>query len=326
MNLSQMYYFQVVAKEEHISHAAQKLHISQPSLSATIHRLETELNTTLFERRGRNIYLNTAGRRLLDHVQYIFSQLEQLEKDLKDTAFNADHCLSIGINNSSFFDVWLTNFILNNPTARITQSTMTEEEMFSALQNETIDIAIGHFTTPPQDITRHTLLRDEYIIVMSKNHPLSNKEILTFDDICNEEFVSLPSNTSNNIIHQIFSQRNISPHIIFEGQQNMLLKILHKKQCLLFASRQMLYLQEKKFDLLKKIKSFSDYPELTQHSIAELQTCHDFSICWKKNRTLPAMAKNFIDNCIENYDTYYDPLTSPPCSQHTQTIEQETLS
>ena len=62
MNLSQLHYFQIVAEEEHISRAAEKLHISQPSLSTTIRRLESELDTPLFDRRGRNIYLNKAGQ------------------------------------------------------------------------------------------------------------------------------------------------------------------------------------------------------------------------------------------------------------------------
>ena len=79
MNLSQLEYFQIVAKEEHISRAAEKLHISQPSLSTTIRRLENELDTLLFDRVGRNIYLNEAGKKLLNHVNYIFSQITALE-------------------------------------------------------------------------------------------------------------------------------------------------------------------------------------------------------------------------------------------------------
>ena len=79
MNLSQLHYFQVVAEEEHISRAAEKLHISQPSLSTTIRRLEKELDTPLFDRRGRNIYLNQAGKQLLEHVHFIFSQIDLLE-------------------------------------------------------------------------------------------------------------------------------------------------------------------------------------------------------------------------------------------------------
>ncbi len=324
MNLSQMYYFQVVAEEEHISRAAEKLHISQPSLSTTIRRLETELNTSLFERRGRNIYLNNAGRRLLEHIQYIFSQMHQLEKDLEATAFNADHCLSIAVNNSTFLDSWLTRFILNHPDARMTQSIMSEEDMFTALLNEDIDIAMGHFGKPPHGITRHTLLRDEYIVVVPVSHPLADKKYFTFDDIRDKEFVALPSGTANNMIHQIFAQRNVSPHIIFEGQHNMLLKLLSKKDCMLFASRQIVYLQQKKIEIIKQIKSYVDMPELTHHSITDLQTFYDFSICWKSGRELPVMAKNFIESCVENYESYYNPVF--PGALKSDTVDTEDTS
>ncbi len=55
-------YFQTVAYTEHISKATEQLKIAQPSLSLTIKRLENELGTTLFERKGRNIKLSSAGK------------------------------------------------------------------------------------------------------------------------------------------------------------------------------------------------------------------------------------------------------------------------
>lgn len=150
MNLSQLHYFQVVAEEEHISRAAEKLHISQPSLSTTIHRLEDELDTPLFDRRGRNIYLNDAGKKLLEHVDFIFSQIDHLEKNLKQKELRRAHGLSIAVNNYCFIDGWLSNFILNNKGARISQSLMTEEQMLEALLNEDIDLALGDFSEIPQ--------------------------------------------------------------------------------------------------------------------------------------------------------------------------------
>ena len=79
--LSQLNYFQVVAEYEHISKAAEALHVAQPSLSSTISKLEKELGVPLFDRKGRNIELNAAGAKLLAHSRFIFNQINEMKKE-----------------------------------------------------------------------------------------------------------------------------------------------------------------------------------------------------------------------------------------------------
>lgn len=301
MNLSQLHYFQIVAEEEHISRAAEKLHISQPSLSTTIHRLEDELNTPLFDHRGRNIYLNDAGKKLLEHVHFIFSQIDHLDKSLQQKEFHRAHGLSIAVNNYSFLDGWLTNFILENKEARITQSLMTEEQMIEALQNETIDLALGDFTELPSDISQHILVEDEYVVTVPENHPFSNRTKLTFDDICNEPFTALPSNNVDCFIHPIFSQKNKKPNIIFEGNQKMMLKLFFKGHALIFSTRQLIYTQ---LDKIKESNTLNNDPNIYLLPITDLNTSFKLSICWKNTRDLPSMAKKLRNALINNYNKY----------------------
>ena len=61
MELLQLKYFQMAAKMQNFSRAAEELNISQPSLSMTIAHLENELGAELFNRKGRNVVLNEAG-------------------------------------------------------------------------------------------------------------------------------------------------------------------------------------------------------------------------------------------------------------------------
>jgi DNA-binding transcriptional LysR family regulator len=61
MELLQLRHFQIVARLQHISRAAEELNITQPSLSIMISRLEDELGVRLFDRKGRSIKLNEAG-------------------------------------------------------------------------------------------------------------------------------------------------------------------------------------------------------------------------------------------------------------------------
>ena len=68
MEMQQLQNFYVIAQCESLTKAAQKLHTSQPSLSRSLHSLENELGAPLFDRVGRNIVLNDAGRFALSKV------------------------------------------------------------------------------------------------------------------------------------------------------------------------------------------------------------------------------------------------------------------
>ncbi len=72
MELLQLKYFQTVARLEHMTKAAEELHIAQPSLSKTIARLEKDLGVPLFDRQGRQITLNSFGKVFLKRVERIF--------------------------------------------------------------------------------------------------------------------------------------------------------------------------------------------------------------------------------------------------------------
>src|SRR6478735_7393087 len=102
MELLQLKYFQTVAYTEHISKAAAQLNIAQPSLSLTIKRLEDEMGTPLFHRKGRNIELNAAGEILLKHVNRIFVELENAKLAITEKEDELSRLIRISISNSRF--------------------------------------------------------------------------------------------------------------------------------------------------------------------------------------------------------------------------------
>ena len=75
MTLTQLTYFQTVARCQHFRLAASELNISQPSLSRSIANLEEELGIVLFERHGRNVTLTRYGRLFLSHADRILSEV-----------------------------------------------------------------------------------------------------------------------------------------------------------------------------------------------------------------------------------------------------------
>lgn len=73
-------YFQKVAELQHVTRAAEALHVAQPSVSRVIKSMEQELNVPLFERRGRNIILTSYGEVFLRHVDRILKEADAAKK------------------------------------------------------------------------------------------------------------------------------------------------------------------------------------------------------------------------------------------------------
>lgn len=301
MLLSQLNYFRVVARYQHISRAAEALMVAQPALSATISKLEKELGVPLFNRQGRNIELNEAGRRLLVHADFVFEQLEAMEQSLAQTKEILENEFTLSVSNSMFLNGWLQQFVLDNPKIRLRQKMLSENQMLEALLEESIDVALGEFDQDIPGIVRKTIVEDEYVITIPKGHPLAEKQEIFFADIQNENIVALPSNTIFKIADRMFAQRECKPNIVFEGNQRMMTKMMHLNRGILFASRQMLYMP-----YLSKDRFFNELPsyEVIVRSIADLECHYHLALCWKEERELPMMARKFIDAMEQSYPKY----------------------
>lgn len=301
MLLSQLNYFRVVARYQHISRAAEALMVAQPALSATISKLEKELGVPLFNRQGRNIELNEAGRRLLVHADFVFEQLEAMEQSLAQTKEILENEFTLSVSNSMFLNGWLQQFVLDNPKIRLRQKMLSENQMLEALLEESIDVALGEFDQDIPGIVRKTIVEDEYVITIPKGHPLAEKQEIFFADIQNENIVALPSNTILKIADRMFAQRECKPNIVFEGNQRMMTKMMYLNRGILFASRQMLYMP-----YLSKDRFFNESPsyEVIVRSIADLECHYHLALCWKEERELPMMARKFIDAMEQSYPKY----------------------
>lgn len=83
MELTQLKYFQAMAKCHHFTQAAEEMAVSQSALSRSIQKLEQELGVTLFERHGRTSELTEAGQKFLFHVDRVIRELALAEQEIE---------------------------------------------------------------------------------------------------------------------------------------------------------------------------------------------------------------------------------------------------
>ena len=97
LNYHHLRYFWTVAKEGGLTKAAAKLHVSQPTISAQIHELESVLGEKLFRRAGRNLALTDTGQQVLSYAEEIFSLGQDLVNAVKQRPTTRPLRLNLGV-------------------------------------------------------------------------------------------------------------------------------------------------------------------------------------------------------------------------------------
>lgn len=218
MEIQQLEYFCVIAECENLTKAAQRLHVSQPSLSRSLHALEDELGTTLFDRVGRNIVLNDAGSIALERVLTALDSTSAIKRDVeafmheKNLAVNFYMPVPMGDNEAA-----IIGFKKKHPDVHLrvgTYSTTYTER----LKRYRPDITF--FASPILHKEPNYLLlgEEDIILAASRDNPLSAKSSVRLADLAHERFISLLPSTLYDIFASMYLEAGFNPNFVIEEQ------------------------------------------------------------------------------------------------------------
>jgi LysR family transcriptional activator of nhaA len=146
LNYRHLHYFWAVAKEGHLTRAAERLHVSQSALSTQIRLLEGQLGTALFTRVGRGLELTEAGRLALAHAETIFTSGNELVALLRDGRRAQRQVLRIGAVatlSRNFQDNFVRPLLERGDVTLVLQSGSLAE-MLSRLRVHTLDVVLSN--------------------------------------------------------------------------------------------------------------------------------------------------------------------------------------
>lgn len=223
MELNQLYCFLQVAKTEHMTRAANQLHITQPALSKNISRLEEDLGVKLFDRQGKNIHLNEYGRVALRYTEQILYALGDLRAELSEMAEAQAGHLRIGSafpsHEPNFVMTAIREFALPRPDVRFSLIQYSSRRLVSALENREIDIAVASNPILKPNILWKDLFTEKMGIILSVDHPLAAKETVSILDLQRERFYCNNTNSDvYDLTYRFCSQAGFRPVIHFEGE------------------------------------------------------------------------------------------------------------
>lgn len=214
MELNQLKYFLEVAKRQHVTKSAEKLHIAQPALTKSIHRLEEELGVPLFCANGRNIMLTEYGKFLQTKLEPIIAELDAVPKMLKAMAQLENETIHLNVLAASTV---VTDAIILYQK----QHANLHFQLMQNSESKLYDIGV---TTRQPHKTENQVSQSEFVfteqifLAVTRSHPLAAKSEISLIEAADEGFISLMGSRQFRwICDRICSQAGFTPNIIFES-------------------------------------------------------------------------------------------------------------
>ena len=199
MDLRHLRYFIAVAEEGHLTRAAERLGIEQPSLSRLIKTIEQDLDVQLFRRKPRGVELTDAGRAFLDKARAILASVDQAVVTVKRAARGEQGHISVGLVHTASFHPFVPPLIRayreSFPLVALTLEELGSDVLIQYLRDERIDVAfIRSLPADSSDLLISRLLEEEVVAALPRGHPLALEKgkrdtLLPVKALANEPFI-----------------------------------------------------------------------------------------------------------------------------------------
>jgi DNA-binding transcriptional LysR family regulator len=192
-------YFAVVAAEGNLSRAADRLFVSQPTLTKQIKQLESQLGVRLFVRSKAGMTLTAAGEALAERVPAVQAGWDEALRETKAAASHAARLLRVGFMSSAANEATqqiIAAFARRRPGWRVDMQQAAWSDPTAGLISGAVDAALLRLPFPGQDEARiEVLLSEPRWVALPASHPLAGSAQIPFHDLWEEPFVAAPAET-----------------------------------------------------------------------------------------------------------------------------------
>ena len=194
MELRHLRYFVVVAEEQNVTRAAERLRVSQPPLSRQIRDLERELDVELFRRTAKSLALTEAGKIFLIEVRAVLLRVDHAIETVRTVAHGDRGSLRIGYAPSlsaAILPRALRLFEAGQPGVRVALHDLSSEECLQRIAAGKLELAL---TVAPGEgrvrgLAFERLIAYPICCAVGASHPLARKRSLALDEIRREKFI-----------------------------------------------------------------------------------------------------------------------------------------
>ena len=220
---SQLQYFREVAKQQHVTLAANRLSLSQPALSRSIANLERELGVPVFDREGRSVRLNRYGKAFLGHVERALAEVAEGQRELADMVGPVKGTVAISfihVMGAQLLPLLLRRFRADHAAVDFKLSQGGTATLVEQLRTGETDLCLLA-THPEQPGLRWVhLIEEEIFAIVPPDHPLAGRESIRLEELAAEPFISfLPGWGLRQLNEDLCRQAGFRPRVAFEGEE-----------------------------------------------------------------------------------------------------------
>ncbi|MDD7434444.1 MAG: LysR family transcriptional regulator [Peptoniphilaceae bacterium] len=228
-------YFIEAVDQKSFTKAAEKLYISQSTISKAVASLEEELRTSLFEHGKRNVVLTASGKLLYAFATDVLNYYDSKEKVLHSKIEKTDNKLRLGLPptaGSIYFFALIHDFQKINPDVHLKINDATSRYIPDLLINGEIDIGVVIEPFEDDRFIKKVAYRTEAVLIVPSDHPLAIKKSVSFPCLKNENFLQVTWDFQyRKVFEQYCRLAGFQPNICFESNQwDMLLELVADHQ------------------------------------------------------------------------------------------------
>ena len=214
MDIQKLKYFYEIAKCQHVTKAAESLHIAQPALTQAMKALEKELEVNLYTKSGRNIVLTDAGEYLKKRLDTLLPEFYSLEDEMRAVREQANKTIKLNILAAS-------NFVIDTIVMYRTKHPDVIFEFEQNIYKKNSDIIVstnGIEEVPFRQYSKRCVKEEKIYLAVPARSKYANREAVELAALKDENFVMLSSSRLfGAVCNKLCSVAGFVPKILFES-------------------------------------------------------------------------------------------------------------
>jgi LysR family cyn operon transcriptional activator len=220
MELRHLRYFVALAEYLSFTKAADRVHVTQSTLSHQIRQLEEEVGQALFDRIGKKVVTTEAGELFLAYATRALKEVDHGIAMLKpggggltgQVSIGATHTFNIGL-----IPECVAQFLARHPTVRVRIDELPADQIIAKLHAGELDIGIAYKPSGPTDLWFEPLYNEEMVLVVSDSHPLAGRKRIRMVELHQQRLVLMPDYFSTRtLLDECFKASGAEPIVVAE--------------------------------------------------------------------------------------------------------------
>lgn len=206
-----------IEMERSIVRAAHRLNVTQSAITKALQEIEALIGLRLFDRTNRGVVPTPAGQQLAEDARRLLAQITMTEQKLADLRNGTGGRVAIGTLLAASADLLpraIAKVRRDNPRVVVKVTTGTEDVLLPALRAGELDMVIGRLSEhhDPINMIQEVLLPDYAVVVVRRDHPLTERATLRLEDLVEWDWILPPKETNLRLqIDRTFREEGVPP-------------------------------------------------------------------------------------------------------------------